>query len=116
VCTINNHHANLRQMWPVGIIKIIKTTTIFIFIIFVVTLETIRAMASKFRPTGVAFLIKTYILYFVSNFFIQRPINIFLKFCLKSYYVGINILCARLKCFKSLKTCLKLKQRDEFYT
>jgi hypothetical protein len=116
MCTINNHHAKLRQMWSAGIIKIIKTVTIFIFIIFSVTLETVMAMASKFRPAGVALLIKTYSIYFTSNFFTQRPINIFFEFRLKSYYICISILCARLKCFKSLKTWLEVKQRAEFNT
>lgn len=93
-------------MWPAGIIKIIKTATIFMFIILGVTLEAVMAMASKFRPAGVTGLIKTFILYFTSNFFTQRPLSIFFEFCLKSYYICIGILYARLKCFKSLDTWL----------
>lgn len=97
-------------MWPAGIIKIIKTATIFMFIILSVTLEAVMALASKFRPAGVTGLIKTYILYFMSNFFTQRPLNIFFEFSLKSIgiivSICIGILYARLKCFKSLKTWL----------
>jgi hypothetical protein len=77
-----------------------------------VTLETTIAMAPKFWPASMTFLIQTGNLVSPSNTFVQRPINIFSNICLKSYYICISTFCLRLKYFTSLKSCLQLKQRN----